>query len=243
MQEHSLSVGFYLYSFQTLDVLSCVCCSKISSPVSAFAEHPLIRQHPEKHRMTQLSLQRNPKLPLHILMFLNVRLFLTKCYSMHENYKSNLRLWWHLQRRWIFYLVSNEGTLCLVNLYSNGISPQSDPNEQNGLATWVFPLFAELEPRIWFPILCLFCKLHKRFNLWATVLSSVCLFFIRFLFLFYLSFKYLMGKSITKYVTTTTTLDFYLGSRVFKTALFFGQLYDSSKHFSFTLVQLSYLSW
>jgi hypothetical protein len=33
--------------------------------MSASAKHPLIRQLPEKHHMTQLNLQRNQKFPLH----------------------------------------------------------------------------------------------------------------------------------------------------------------------------------
>ena len=77
-----LSVGLYLYPFQTSCVLPSICSSKIShAPFSdCFQEntmclfsgkhppmcllqqkHPLIRQFPEKHHMAQWSLQRNVK--------------------------------------------------------------------------------------------------------------------------------------------------------------------------------------
>ena len=78
-----LSVGLYLYSFQTSRALSMsapanIACpftrqlperhhvsvlSKTSSHVSASAKHPLLRQFPGKHHMTQPSLQRNQKSP------------------------------------------------------------------------------------------------------------------------------------------------------------------------------------
>ena len=62
MQEHhSLSVRFYFHAFQISHALSSVCLSKTSSHVSASAKHPLLRQLPEKHHMTQLSLQRHQK--------------------------------------------------------------------------------------------------------------------------------------------------------------------------------------
>lgn len=66
VQEHrSLSVGFYLYSFQTPQDLSSTCLSKTSSQASASAEYPLIRQLLEKQPMMQLGRQRNQKFPSH----------------------------------------------------------------------------------------------------------------------------------------------------------------------------------
>ena len=71
---HPLSVGLYLYTFQTSGVLSMSTLEKHHSLfLGGFqknatclfsAKHPLKRQFPEKHHMTQLSLQRNQKFPL-----------------------------------------------------------------------------------------------------------------------------------------------------------------------------------
>jgi hypothetical protein len=68
-----LSVGLYLYLFQTSSVLSNISrkhhmpfflgsLQKKKTTMGLFsAKHPLIRQFLEKHRMTQLCLQRNQK--------------------------------------------------------------------------------------------------------------------------------------------------------------------------------------
>ena len=76
----TLSVGFYLRSFQTSrdllnthssktpHALSPGSFRKPSSPMSVSAKHPLIRQFPEKHHMTQLGLQQNQKFPLHNIL-------------------------------------------------------------------------------------------------------------------------------------------------------------------------------
>ena len=76
MPQHGpLSVGLYLSPFQTSHVLSSIHSSKTSHALSPgsfqrnitclfSAKHPVIRQSPEKHHMTQLSLQRNRKFPL-----------------------------------------------------------------------------------------------------------------------------------------------------------------------------------
>ena len=77
-QHHPFTIGPHLYLFQTSHILSSICPSKTSHSLFQAAsrkipcllakhppmcllqqKHPLITQFPEKHHMTQLSLQRN----------------------------------------------------------------------------------------------------------------------------------------------------------------------------------------
>lgn len=64
-EHHSLSVRFYLYSFQTSCILSSVCLSKASTHLFVSAQYFLIRQLLKKHYITQPSLQRNQNFLCH----------------------------------------------------------------------------------------------------------------------------------------------------------------------------------
>jgi hypothetical protein len=76
-EHHQLPVELHLHPYKTSPVLSSICSNKTSlapfpgsfqENISVFRKHSLIRQFPEKKKknhMTQLSLQRNQKFPLH----------------------------------------------------------------------------------------------------------------------------------------------------------------------------------